>query len=218
MDSLLGHRGRLQERYAQVGLDGFADHEKLEFLLTFAISRKDCKPIAKALLRKFHNLYGVLNADAQALCEVNGIGVRSAQLIRLIKDVAAEYLRAEMREQKVIHSTRDVVDYLYMADQDVRNEKFKVIFLNAKHAILAMETMGEGTIDEAPVYVRKVVEQALKHNAKNVILCHNHPSGDPTPSAADRHITNKVQEALDLVDIHVLDHFGVGSEKLLQFQ
>lgn len=212
-----GHRQRLYQRFEEVGIRGFAEHEKLELLLTLVIPRKDCKPLAKDLLKKFGSLTGVFHADRRDLEQVPGLGAKTSLFLMMIKSVMAETLKSQLASKKAFYSANEVAQYLMMARDRGRQEVFKVLFLDAKHQLLAEEEVSRGTIDQAPVYVRNIVELVIKHNAKAVILCHNHPSGNPQPSQADKDITFNIQEALELIHVEVLDHLILGDQRYISF-
>jgi DNA repair protein RadC len=212
-----GHRQRLYERFEEVGLKGFSEHEKLEILLTLVIARRDCKSIAKNLLKHFGSLSAMFHANAQEWVKVNGIGPKSALFLSVIKAVVAESFKQDLQKKQIFNQAHEVVSYLFLARETQRREVLKVLYLDAKNALIADEIMGEGTIDEVPVYIRSLVEEALKHNAKGVILVHNHPSGNPRPSQADKDITKKIQEALKLIQVDVLDHIILGDQRYVSF-
>ncbi len=212
-----GHRQRLYQRFEDVGIHGFAEHEKLELLLTLVISRKDCKPLAKALLKKFGSLLGVFHADRRDLEQLEGLGSKTSLLLTILKAVMAETFKEQVSQKPVFFQAQAVVDYLMMARDRGRQEVFKVLFLDAQHQLIAEEELSQGTIDQAPVYVRNIVEMVIKHNAKAVILCHNHPSGHPKPSQADKDITFNIQEALSLIHVNVLDHLILGDHRYISF-
>src|SRR3990170_3062151 len=181
-DSKAGHMERLRERFKKAGLAGFHDYEVLELILTYAIPRRDVKPLAKTLIERFKGLRGVLDASFEELYSVNGIGENAALLLKFMKEVSGEYLKERVMKKDVIRSPEDVLNYLNLTLSGEKVEKFLAIYLNSKNEILSVETLHEGTIDQTVVYPRKVIENAFRHNARSIIFVHNHPSGDPTPS------------------------------------
>lgn len=205
-----GHRGRLRERFIKSGLDGFHDYEAVELLLTYSIPMRDVKPLAKRLIERFGSLRGLFDASYDELSAVRGVGPHSGVLLRLVKEVAGEYLKERMMKKDVIRSPRDVADYLSFTLSGERVEKFMALYLNSKNEILGVETLHEGSIDRTFVYPRKAIENAFKHNARSIIFVHNHPSGDPTPSEVDRKLTRELEAAATALDIIVHDHIIVG--------
>ena len=215
----LNHRQRIREKYLKSGLDNWHDYEILELILTYAIPRKDTKPIAKALLKKFKSIRGVFDAEIEALNTIKGIGSNTAVLINLFKDVVSLYLLQDLLEQEnVISSPKAVYNYLQASLRGAKDEIFKVIFLNAANRPVKAETIHIGTVNKAVIYPRKVVEHALKNKATSVILAHNHPGGNLTPSDEDKNITQALVKALGTVDVNVLDHIIIGTEGYFSFK
>ncbi len=214
----IGHRQRLREKFTKTGLSGWRDYEILELILTYCISRRDTKPTAKALLRKFKTLGEVLNADEREIQSVRGIGPRSALLLKLFREVAASYLGARLKKTDSLSSPQAVYDYLAVSLKGKREEELRAIFLNSRNQALEIETIQVGTVDKSPVYPRKIVERALKHNAVSVIVAHNHPGGSLKPSQDDVQITERLKQALETVDISLLDHVIISAEGYLSFR
>lgn len=212
-----GHRSRLRERFANSGLDGFHDHEVLELLLSFAIPRRDVKPIARALLNEFNSLAAVLDAAAVDLQRVSGIGPQAAALIGLMPQLLVRYQKDRWRPTRVINSTPEAVGYLTSELGQARNESFCLLMLSSSNAVIALERIQEGTVNRTAVFPRLVVDAALKHRATAVILAHNHPSGDPRPSEADRQITRKLSGLLKALDIAVHDHIIIAGTTSYSF-
>lgn len=212
-----GHRRRLRERFLAGGLDAFHDHEVLELLLTFAIPRRDVKPAAKALLDHFHSLSAVLDAAPEALRQVSGIGVHAAVLLALIPRLLERYHKDRWRAVKTLSSTQEAVRYLMGHFEAERIEVFCLLALNSQNGLIAMERLQEGTVNRTAVFPRLVVEAALKHRATAVIFAHNHPSGDPLPSAADRQMTRKLRRLLQELDIAVHDHIILAGTQYYSF-
>lgn len=208
-----GHRLRLREKFNRAGTDALNDYEILELLLTYAIPRRDVKPIAKDLIKNFKSLRGVLDAPMSDLEDLDGIGENAATLFKLTKELSKLYLKEKTFNKDVLDSPKAVMDYLNLALSGERVEKFMALYLNSKNEILEIETLFEGCIDRSLVSPRKVIELAFKHNAKSIIFVHNHPSGDPTASKDDITITRDLVNAAKAVDIAVHDHIIVGKGK-----
>ena len=205
-----GHRQRLRERFIKTGLDGFHDYEFIELLLTYAIPQRDVKPIAKELLRRFGGIKGIFDASREDLASVNGIGERTAILIKLLKEGSTLYLKTRVKHKEVLSSLQDVLNFCHHALSGSKNEKFMTIYLTTKNELIEAEVLEEGTINQTAVYPRKVIEGALRHNASALIFVHNHPSGDPTPSQTDRQLTGALEKAALTMDITVHDHIIIG--------
>ncbi|RMF92173.1 MAG: DNA repair protein RadC [Nitrospinota bacterium] len=214
----LAHRKRLRERFQRAGATGLHDYELLELLLTYAIPRKDVKPIAKALLQHFDGLAGVFDASQQELEGVPEVGPISATLIRLVKELCNAYLAERMKKRDLLSSPQAVVDFTRMKLAGLPYEAFLVIYLNTKNEVIDYETVHEGTVGHAIIYPRRIVEAALAHHAASLILVHNHPSGHPEPSEEDKRLTRTVIEATRPVDIRVLDHIVVGRDSYFSFR
>jgi len=201
-----GHRSRLRERFERSGLQGFHDHEVLELLLTFAIPRRDVKPLARELMGKFSTLAAVFDAPLKHLKEVDGIGGTASVLIGLIPRLLERYQQDRWTHTEVFASTSEALTYLASLFGAARNEVFYLLALNSRNALIAAEHIQQGTVNRAAVFPRQVVEAALKHRATAVILAHNHPGGDARPSSADRQLTRKLKKVLNDLDIAVHDH------------
>jgi DNA repair protein RadC len=214
----LDHRERLRERFRKNGTAGMHDYEMLELLLTYAIPRKDVKPYAKELIKRFGGLSGVLDASPKELEEVLHIGPISSTLIRLVKEICGVYLAEKMEPQDVLSSPQAVLDFARVKLAGLPHEAFMVIFLNAKNKVLDQAIVQEGTIDRAVIYPRRIVEEALSRHSAGLILVHNHPSGDAEPSPEDKHLTRSIVEAARTIDIRVLDHIIVGKEGYCSFR
>ncbi|MBC7770339.1 MAG: DNA repair protein RadC [Phycisphaerales bacterium] len=204
------HRARLRQRFAEAGPSSLADYELLELFLFRAIPRQDTKPLAKALLQRFGTLDAVLAAPAQRIAEVNGAGPAVAQEIKLVQAMLERASKAELKQRTVISSWSQLVNYCRVSMAHEPREQFRVLFLDTKNQLIADEVMNQGTVDHAPVYPREVARRALELSAASVILVHNHPSGDPRPSAADIAITREIVAAANAVSVKVHDHLVIG--------
>lgn len=208
----LGHRERLRNRFRDGGETALADYEILELLLFRLIPRRDTKPIAKALISRFGTLGGVLGAPPALLQEVKGIGESVALDLKLIANVAQRMLKSELREKQVLSSWSSVIDYCHAAMAYETTEQFRILFLDKRNVLIADEIQGRGTIDHTPVYPREVVKRALELSATAIILVHNHPSGDPTPSRADIEMTRTIVDTAKPLGITVHDHIIIGKD------
>ena len=208
----VGHRDRLRERFAGGGGETFADYELLEMLLFRLIPRADTKPVAKALLARFGTLAEVLGAPASRLQEVKGIGPAVALDLKVIAAAAQRMARGEIKRREVLSSWSQVIDYCRAAMAFEQREQFRILFLDKKNALIADEVQQTGTVDHTPVYPREVVKRALDLSATAIVLVHNHPSGDPTPSRADIEMTKEIVEAGKRLGITVHDHIIIGKK------
>jgi len=212
-----GHRERLREKFLTSGLSGFHDYEVIELLLTLATPRKDCKDAAKASLKRFKTLQGVIEASPTALCEVPGIGPKNLLGIKLIRAVAARYLEKRLIHKDPLNNSRELFDYLYHSIREKSRECFNVLFLDAKNRVVALETLFEGTLTASSVYPREVIVAALNHHAAALIFAHNHPSGDPKPSPEDISITRQLIFACRVIGITVHEHLIIGDNRYFSF-
>jgi DNA repair protein RadC len=206
----LGHRQRLRDRLLAAGAAGLPDYELLEFLLFAALPRGDVKPLAKDLLQRFGSLGQVLSAERAALTAVPGVGDAVVAALMATREAGLRLARAELRDRPVLGSWQKVIDYCTarMAFNDV--EEFHLLFLDRKNAVIADERQQRGTVDHTPVYPREVVKRALELGASALIMVHNHPSGDPTPSKADIATTREVMQAAALFNVTLHDHIVIG--------
>ncbi len=207
-----GHRDRLRTRYRDHGDTALADYEILELLLFRLIPRRDTKPIAKALLDRFGTLAGVFGASPTLLQEVKGIGEAVAFDIKLISTVAHRTLKSDLKGKQVLASWSSVIEYCHAAMAHETREQFRILFLDKRNALIADEVQQTGTVDHTPVYPREVVKRALELSATALILVHNHPSGDPTPSRADIDMTKMIIETAKPLGITVHDHIIIGKD------
>jgi DNA repair protein RadC len=207
-----GHRDRLRQRFRDGGAASLAEYELLELLLFRILPRRDTKPVAKALLTRFGSLSEVLGAPAHLLREVDGIGETAAQDLKIVAAVAGNMLKGEIRNRQLLGSWQAVIDYCRAVMAFETREQFRILFLDKKNMLIADEVQQTGTIDHTPVYPREVVRRALELSATAIILVHNHPSGDPTPSRADIDMTRTIVETAKPLGITVHDHIIIGKQ------
>ncbi|GIU67068.1 RadC family protein [Candidatus Phycosocius spiralis] len=209
---LEGHRTRLRDRFLRTGPDSLADHELLELLLFGVIKRQDTKKLARSLLARFGSIARVLKAPYQEILGVDGVGQVVAVHLKAIHALQIQAEHSELAGRPLLGSWSSVLSYLKLKLSGAKREEFRVLFLDKKHCLILDEKMGEGTIDHAPVYPREIARRALELSASMVILSHNHPSGDSTPSPADIAITRDVINALKPLNISVIDHIIIGAD------
>jgi len=213
-----GHRERLKKKFVQSGVSAFHDYEVLELMLGYAIPQKDVKPLAKDLLETFGGIRGLLDADITALCAFPGISAHTAILIKLIKDMGALYLKESAKGKTQISCTAELLNYCKTMLGGLKDEQFCVIYLDAQNQLIDMETLQEGIVNQAVVYPRQVLENALKQKASAMILVHNHPSGHVKPSDADIRLTKTIQESARMLEILVHDHVIIGENRFFSFR
>jgi DNA repair protein RadC len=207
-----GHRERLCERFREAGADALSDYELLEAVLFRALPRRDVKPLAKTLIATFGSFAEVIAAPRARLAKVKGMGEASITDLRLVEAAASRLLRGEVRKQPVLSSWSAVLNYCRGAQAFADREEFRVLFLDKRNQLIADEVQQKGTVDHAPVYPREVVKRALELSATAIILVHNHPSGDPTPSQADVQMTQQIVAVAGPLGIAVHDHIIVGKD------
>jgi len=205
-----GHRERLRERFQEAGEKALADYEILELLLFRSVPRRDTKPIAKDLLARFGSLAEVLGAPTTLLKEVKYIGDEAALDFKIVAAASRRMLRAEVMKRDVLSSWNQVIDYCQTAMAFEEREQFRVLFLDRKNVLIADEVQQTGTVDHTPVYPREVIRRALELSSTAIILVHNHPSGDPTPSRADIEMTRTIIDTARPLGISVHDHIIIG--------
>lgn len=214
----VGHRERLRHRFELGGADAMPDYELLELLLFRAIPRRDTKDLAKRLLAHFGSFAEVINAPPERIREVKGAGDAVVSELKFVRAVAVRLKRDELFRRPSLSSTAEVLDYVHAAQGYAPREQFRILFLDKKNKIILDEVQGQGTVDHTPVYVREVVKRALEVGATALILVHNHPSGDPTPSRADIDMTKLIVDAARPFTIAVHDHIIVGREGHASFR
>lgn len=207
----LGHRERLRQKLTRRGAQALEDYELLETLLCAFIPRRDVKPIAKALLTRFGSISAVMSAPVADLKSVDGVGDTSAAYLRAVGEIQVRAAREAIQKRSVLSSWSALINYLRIELQHNTREEFRVIFLDRKNQIISDEVMSRGTVDQAPVYPREIARRALEQECSSLILVHNHPTGDTTPSRADIEMTREIIDALQPFDINVHDHIIVGT-------
>jgi DNA repair protein RadC len=207
-----GHRQRLRERFRQGGPDAMPDYEMMELLLFRAIPRRDTKPLAKAIISHFGGFAEAITATEERLAEIPGLGEAAITEIKLAEAWALRMMQGGLRKRPLLASWDKVVQYCRAAMAFKAIEEFRILFLDNRNRLIADEVQGQGTVNHTPVYVREVVKRALELSATSIILVHNHPSGDPTPSRADIEITKQIVEAAEKLNISVHDHLIVGRD------
>lgn len=205
-----GHRDRLRQRFLEAGDTALADYELLELILFGAIPRRDVKPLAKELLQKFGGLGEVFNASPERLSAECGLGPTAIATLRAVGAASTRLLRDKTRKMPVLGSWQAVLDYLTVALRYEKIEQFRILFLDTKNCLIADEAQQHGTVNHTPVYPREVVRRALELHASSIIMVHNHPSGNPSPSRADIAMTGEVETALKAVGISLHDHIIIG--------
>lgn len=213
----IGHKKRLKERFLKGGFDALAEHEAVELILSMSQSRRDVKELAKELLARFSSFAGILDAEPEELVAVEGLGPGSAAAIKLVKAASVKYLKEKSRGKCVISSPEALLDYCLSAMGGLKDEEFRVIFLNSKNEVLDDEVICRGTIDQTTVYPRKVIERAIHHGALSLIFVHNHPSGHPLPSRADRELTEILKKAAETIQVKIHDHLIIGKNEHYSF-
>jgi len=206
-----GHRERLRARFMEAGAQALADYEMLELVLFRAVPRRDVKPLAKDLLLKFGSFAEVISAPAERLKQ-EGLGEAAVIELKVVQAAAQRLARGEVKKRTAMSSGTAVIDYVRAAQAFAEKEQFRILFLDKKNRVIADEVQQQGTVDHTPVYPREVVKRALELSATALILVHNHPSGDPTPSQADIEMTRQVAQVARTLGIQVHDHVIVGKD------
>jgi len=213
-----GHRDRLRARFAEKGADALADYELLELYLFRSIPRRDVKPIAKDLIAKFGSYAEVIAAPIDRLIEVKGISEKIALDLKILRAAATKLGQESILGRPVLSSWSALLDYCRSAMQFETTEQFRVLFLDRKNRLIADEILGQGTVDRAPVYPREILKRALAHESTAIILTHNHPSGDPTPSQSDIDMTKEIVQACKPIRVAVHDHLIIGRDNIVSFK
>jgi len=207
-----GHRERLRARFREAGPDALADYEMLELILFRAIPMRDVKPLAKTLLEKFGSYAEVISAPPERLKEVDGLGDAAVTEFKIVAAAAQRLAKGQVRKRPVLSSWSSVLDYCRTAQAFSEKEQFRILFLDKRNQLIADEVQQQGTVDHTPVYPREVVKRALELSATAIILVHNHPSGDPTPSSADIEMTKQVANVAKPLGVQLYDHIIVGKD------
>ena len=212
------HRARLRARFRDGGAQAMPDYELLELVLFRAIPRQDVKPLAHALLDRFGDFNRVITASPQRLADVHGVGEAVITELKIVEAAAQRMARARVLNRNAIASWDALLDYCHttMAHRDI--EQFRVLYLDRKNVLIADEETAQGTVDHVPVYPREVAKRALEHNASALILVHNHPSGDPTPSQSDIDMTNQIERACGALGLTLHDHIVIGRSREISFR
>ncbi len=213
----LGHRKRLREKFLKSGLAGFQDYEIIELLLSLGTPRRDCKPQAKEAIRYFKSLRGVLEASPEDLQKIKGIGPHSIFGIKFMQAVAREFLKEKIMERPICNSSQEIFNYFYHSMRDMKKEIVKAVYLNTQNQIIDVQDLSQGTVDSSTVYPREVMEGAIRCHAVSLVLVHNHPSGNPSPSESDRELTRDLVYAGIVMQIKLLDHLIIGDNKFYSF-
>ena len=212
------HRQRLRARFMAGGAAALPEYELLELVLFRAIPRRDVKPLARALMDRFGDFNRVITASEARLRDVNGVGDAVVVELKIVEAAAQRMARARVMQQHVVSSWDALIDYCHTAMAHRETEQFRVLYLDRKNVLIADEEQGKGTVDHVPVYPREVAKRALELNASALILVHNHPSGDPTPSTADIDMTNQIAKACDALGLTLHDHLIIGKSTELSFR
>src|SRR5215467_3390424 len=207
-----GHRARLRQRFLEAGSEAVSDYELLELILFRAIPQRDVKPLAKELIAKFGSFAEVIAAPPARLAEVKGLGEAAITELKVVQAAANRLTRGVVGKRPVLSCWSSVLDYCRTAQAFAEKEEFRILFLDKRNALIADEVQGLGTVDHTPVYPREVVKRALELSATAIILVHNHPSGDPTPSRADIDMTREIVVVAKPLGIAVHDHIIVGRD------
>ena len=213
-----GHRARMRARLLESGPGALADHELIEMLLFLALPRRDTKPIAWALIDRFGGFGPAISAPIPDLLQIDGLGEAGAAALKIVQAATQRLLRGNVMQRPVMNNWDQLIDYLTAVVGHEKVEQFRVLFLDNRNRMVADEVLGRGTLNHAPVYPREVVKRALDRHAAALILVHNHPSGDPTPSREDVAMTREVQRAAEALRITVHDHIIMASGRWVSFR
>jgi len=218
LQKVKGHRKRLRERFLQGGLDGFLDYEIVELLLTLGTPRKDCKPIAKEATKKFSGLRGVLEAAPEELRQIKGLGPHNIFGLKFFQALSTHYAKEKLPKKITFDSPQVVANFLQEKIGREKKEHFYILALDSRNNLIKMNNVSTGTLDANLVHPREVFKEAIQSSAAQVIIAHNHPSGDPEPSEGDLVITNRLVEAGKILEIAVVDHIIVTNNDFLSLK
>lgn len=213
-----GHRQRAREKLLKFGADNLLDYEIVELMLFLIFKRKDVKPLAKKLIERFETIDRILNAPLPELIKVEGIGETSAEAIKIINGIVVSAIKSRLLNKKHINCFEDVINYCKINMKNLIAEELRVIFLNSIEEIIADEVMQKGDINAVGVYPRIIARRCLELGASGIILIHNHPSGDPTPSREDVFTTKHIAQALAVFEIMLQDHIIIGGDRFISFK
>lgn len=213
-----GHRSRLRSRFLAGGQDALADHELIEMTLFLALPRRDTKPIARALLAQFGSYASAISAPVPHLLAVEGLGEAGVSALKLVQAAAQRLAKAEVLHRPVLSNWERLMDYLQTVLAREKIEQFRVLYLDNRNRLLADVLLATGTVNHTPVYPREVVKRALELNSTALILVHNHPSGDPSPSAEDIAMTSEIKQAARALSVTLHDHVIIGNGRWLSFR
>lgn len=212
-ESVLGHRQRLRERFLKAGVDGLQDYEILEMILFSAHPRGDVKPIAKQLLLQFKTIGHVFKASPEELKKIKGMGDASITILKMIEIATHRLLQEKIVERPILSSWNAVVEYCRLSMGYLKKEQVRLLFLDHHNQLISEDSQTLGTVDQVMLYKREVVEKALQAGASSIVIVHNHPSGDPTPSKQDIVLTQEIQKAVQTIGINLHDHLVIGHNK-----
>lgn len=215
---LADHRARLRERFMQGGSAAMPDYELLELVLFRAIPRQDVKPLARLLLETLGDFNRVLSAEPARLAAIKGVGPAVVQELKIVEAAAQRLARAKVMHRPLLSSWDALIDYCHTAMSHRETEHFRTLYLDRKNILIADEEQARGTVDHVPVYPREIIRRALELNASAMILVHNHPSGDPTPSEADILMTNRIAQGAEIMGITLHDHLIIGKNREISFR
>ena len=213
-----GHRDRMRARLLKAGPDALADHEMLEMVLFLALPRRDTKPLARVLLERFRSFAGVIAAPVPEMLAIEGMGEAGAAALKTVQAAALRLVRAELANVPVLGNWEKLIEYLTALLAHEKVEQARVLYLDNRNRLLADEMQGRGTVNHTPVYPREVVKRALELHATGLVLAHNHPSGDPTPSREDIAMTREIKAAADALRIALHDHVIIAGPRSLSFR
>ncbi len=214
----VGHRQRAREKLLKFGADSLRDYEIVELMLFLIFKRKDVKPLAKRLIERFETVDKILSASLPELTKVDGIGNASAEAIKIINGIFVSAVKSRLMKKKHINCFEDVIHYCKVNMKNLVTEELRVIFLNSVGEIIADEVMQRGDINAVKIYPRMIARRCLELGANGIILIHNHPSGDPTPSREDLFTTKQISKALSVFEIILQDHIIIGGDRFISFK
>lgn len=213
-----GHRKRVIEKLKNNGYKQFNDYEIVELMLFLVFKRIDTKLIAKQLLKRFNTIDNILNAPDEELMTISGIGKSTCNAFKIINSIVKFVINSKIINKNVIECFNDVINYIKLNMKNLNNEEVRILLLNNKNIIIDDVVIQKGSIDYVEIYPQEILKQCINKCAKSIILIHNHPSGNPSPSTQDIYITNKIQEATSLFNITLFDHIIVGGDKYVSFR